>query len=346
MTTRINQSLFFSVLFAFLAMVSMNTKASAQFTYYNYQYADFTRYLIPDPKTYDYFDAGDTQQNTVNSYLLSQLADKIYMDAPTLSSFRQQLEEEFGPQGLEVEHVFMNWWTGTDGAVLSNEDAVFVVFRGTSSQGTPSPWSDYLGDIDDDFKQVTVAQKTFWVHKGFWHNVDSVINGIILAVTPHYSEGKKVWICGHSLGGANATLAGMRLHYQYGIDVQGIETFGAPKVGDIGLKSKFQDANNHGIRLDQRTKRWVMHNDPAHTFFEKALIPYKTTFLKWNYYEHVGIINKIYPQYDGNFHFYLNSSSSTMVYNSLYGGLMNEHTWYDEALRYKLYKEGYGYVAE
>lgn len=345
MKTNFTSQLIVGTFFFLAALLSMHRQASAQFTLLpSMQYSDFQLYLDDAPRSFDFFDAEATQDNTVNSYLLALLSDKIYTNALTQTGFRQQLEEEFGPRGLNVDHVFMNAWTGTDGAVLSNNDAVFIVFRGTSSNGSLTPWADYLGDVDVDMVQKTIAGKSFWAHKGFWNNVDSVLPGIRAVVAPQFLQGKRVWICGHSLGGANATIAGLRLHYEYKIDIQRIETFGAPKAGDSGLKAKFYDANEHGKDLVSRTTRWAMYNDPVHTFFSGAYIKPGYYFV-WRNYQHVGQVNKIYAQSNGTFNFYLNSSDYPMTYQSIYG-LLNEHCWYDEALEYKLRSEGFNYVID
>ncbi len=335
-----NFSLKQTILLSMIAIgfLSVSTN-STQAQYYYTPLTPIRFYTQP----YDFFNPNQTQPSIVNSYLLSQLSFKIYTMSLNESQLREDLEEIFEPQGLDVDYVFMNSWTGTEGAILSNDDSVFLVFRGTSAQGTPlySIMADYVGDVDDDFKYVNIAGKYCYVHKGFWHNVDSEFGPIRQRILQAYQQGKKVFITGHSLGGANAAIAAIRLHYQYDINISGLQTFGAPKVGDINLKSLCQGPNKNGAELADMTQRWVFWGDPAPTFFDKELVWINKRW-RWKYYEHFGKVNKIFAQNDGGYNVYFNTSEYTN-YESLLG-LQNEHNGYFDALKDVMIEQGYGYL--
>ena len=328
-----------SICTAVLMTVSGNIAANAQ---YIVTPIDYSRFYWRD---FDFFDADDDGTSLINGHLLCDLSFGVYDKGENEAMFRSQMEAAYGPKGLAVDYVFMNSFTGTEGAILSNDDTVFLVFRGTSAQGTPwwSIGADYLGDIDDDFRRITIDQKSCYVHKGFWLNVDSEFSGIREMVAARVAEGKKLWVTGHSLGGANATLAALRLHYQYDIDVQGLHTFGAPKVGDSDMVSMFGNYNNQGRKLRDVTVRWIMSGDPAPTFFrgEFVWMGYKKGW-QYKYYRHVGTSNTIYPQQPGQFNFYYDTNGN-ISYDD-FGGLFDEHMWYDDALEEELIQQGYGYV--
>jgi hypothetical protein len=55
------------------------------------------------------------------------------------------------------------------------------------------------------------------------------IHGLL---TDHGAKDKNLWITGHSLGGAMATIAGAMCRWEGSLNVAGVYTFGAPKVGD------------------------------------------------------------------------------------------------------------------
>ena len=327
-------------------LIASERNASAQIgTVQVVNYDQFWCWANQNAPLYDNFNACPTQHSIVNSYLLCRLSMGIYTSSMNEYQLRNDLEEMYEPLGLTVKYVFMNPWTGTEGAVFTNDNVVIVVFRGTSSAGTPyyTVPADYLGDADDDMRYVTVAGKSFYVHKGFWHNVDSEYHGIRNIVRHEYNEGKSVFVTGHSLGGANATLMALRLHYESDIDVEGLVTFGAPKVGDSGMKATCQGDNKNGKELEDATTRWCVHGDPAPTFWQKALVwSWGAKKYFWNYYTHFGTVNRAYRQSDGSYNVYYNTSTS-QSYNSIWN-LWDEHMAYEDATEAELIEQGYGYL--
>src|SRR5207249_4492483 len=70
------------------------------------------------------------------------------------------------------------------------------------------------------------------------------------------SPGQKLWLTGHSLGGALATLAAAHL----GRDaVQGLYTYGCPRVGDVKFTSVLPEASH--FRFVHR-RDWVVEQPP------------------------------------------------------------------------------------
>jgi len=88
-----------------------------------------------------------------------------------------------------------------------------VTFRGTQN---PRNW---LNDLDAKFTRYQGA----YVHAGFLNYYLSLKPGILKSLKPNMP----VYITGHSLGGAAALLAAMELP-----NVEGVCTFGAPRVGN------------------------------------------------------------------------------------------------------------------
>ena len=91
---------------------------------------------------------------------------------------------------------------------------------------------------------------------------------------------KKIWVTGHSLGGAVPILFAFRLQHEGKVDVQGVHTFGAPAVGDINWKNAIA-----GEILS--IQRWVLEGDPA----PHPLVP---LIMGEPRYYHVGMINNLY----------------------------------------------------
>jgi triacylglycerol lipase len=120
----------------------------------------------------------------------------------------------------------------TQGFVVENQDAILVAFRGTQ----PNRAMDWFVDANAILRQWDhpVGQ----VHKGFYEALRAVW-GVTLPdgrqVLPKrlVSRGRKtVWITGHSLGGALAELCAAQAHFVSHVPIQGVYTFGQPRVGN------------------------------------------------------------------------------------------------------------------
>jgi triacylglycerol lipase len=68
------------------------------------------------------------------------------------------------------------------------------------------------------------------VHSGFWEEANKVYPGILEAVKAGRKKDEKVYVCGHSLGGAMAVLVAEMLCHDK-IPVEELKTFGQPRVG-------------------------------------------------------------------------------------------------------------------
>ncbi|MGW8257986.1 MAG: lipase family protein, partial [Thermoguttaceae bacterium] len=79
------------------------------------------------------------------------------------------------------------------------------------------------------------------VHSGFADAVDEVFPSV-LSLLPASSGCKSLWITGHSLGGAMATLASVRLA-DAGYSIGGVYTYGSPRVGDRVFRDSYHWPN-------------------------------------------------------------------------------------------------------
>ncbi len=122
--------------------------------------------------------------------------------------------------------------SGADGYVISSQEYLVIVFRGTKG----------FKDLKYDTKAFLVPFHNYGrVHKGFLMQLDSVWDQICSFVEQETIKSKivkKLWITGHSLGGAVALLAAIRFadtqffrnrnNYNFGQ----LYTFGQPRAGD------------------------------------------------------------------------------------------------------------------
>ncbi len=118
-----------------------------------------------------------------------------------------------------------------EGFVASTATAVCVAFRGTQS----------ITDWIRNLQIVPTSHPGGHVHLGFSTALDQIWTRISDELARQGGAQKFVWITGHSLGGAMATLAGMRLH-EADRKVTGFHTFGQPKVAKADFVANFNAA--------------------------------------------------------------------------------------------------------
>lgn len=115
-------------------------------------------------------------------------------------------------------HVFLE----DDGAqchIIWNADDVVLCFRGTE----PNEFSDIRADLN---ALPSRAQTKGFVHMGFQNEVDKLWDEIMQTLSSNNICNKNYFICGHSLGGAMATIAAARLG-----ETRCLYTYGSPRAG-------------------------------------------------------------------------------------------------------------------
>ena len=140
----------------------------------------------------------------------------------------------------------------TQGYVMANEDAIVVSFRGTQGKDL----RDWITNLDFD----RIETPDGWVHCGFNKAVDRVFEDLLLAVMKFRTQGQALFLTGHSLGGALATLTTLRL-INAGQSVQGLYTFGSPRVGDRTYFDRFTTALDPKLAEAPRHRAFRIVND-------------------------------------------------------------------------------------
>mgnify|MGYP001219526560 CR=1 FL=1 len=140
--------------------------------------------------------------------------------------------------------------------VAKNSDVIVIAFRGTE----PKQFSDIKADLMAWKKRSRVGGQ---VHAGFKGEVDKLWADI--RVSLGRKGGRDIYLCGHSLGGAMATICASRLISETNSGgVEGLYTYGSPKVG--GRKYTWhlhvQDLEHHRFvnnnDMVTRTPLWIM----------------------------------------------------------------------------------------
>jgi predicted lipase len=137
--------------------------------------------------------------------------------------------------------------------VANHEDFTWIVFRGTDE------WRDWL----DNVNVPAIDHPLGRVHRGFQLALDDIWPAILGVVKKYHKKRRRpIWITGHSLGGALATVAAADLIHQ-DRPFYGVYTFGQPRCGDrqfsrffnVEAKSRyfrFQNNNDIVSRIPQR----------------------------------------------------------------------------------------------
>lgn len=129
------------------------------------------------------------------------------------------LDEE-GKKGYKLLNYSGHKFLDIDGAqchIVWNKEEIVICFRGTE----PDELTDVLADLN------AIPRKSMtdgWVHSGFRGELDKLWDSILEV----YNKQKDLplYICGHSLGAAMATIATSRLP-----ETIELYTFGSPRVG-------------------------------------------------------------------------------------------------------------------
>lgn len=123
---------------------------------------------------------------------------------------------------------------GTQGYIASRDQMLLIAFRGTNKQ---------LQDIVTNTDIALIPGPVGQVHRGFHHGLKQVWPRM-LDYFYGMHQGQPVWLTGHSLGAALATLATARFKFDPAdqIKIQGLYTFGSPRVGDENFATAFDQA--------------------------------------------------------------------------------------------------------
>jgi len=165
----------------------------------------------------------------VNAWWLIEAATLVYADKAFAT------EKFIQNAGFQAVEYFEG--KATQCYVASNEKYAVVAFRGSEARLRKGD-SD-IGYIFADWMANFDFAPEPWeqggnVHRGFMGALDEIWNDLEDHVANLQKNNRKIWMTGHSLGAALATLAADR----YG-NVQGLYTYGSPRVGDRNFKEDF-----------------------------------------------------------------------------------------------------------
>lgn len=135
---------------------------------------------------------------------------KIVLEVPFLEKIRFLRDDQASPRGF----------------VAIAPRGVVVSIKGTDS----------LGDAQSDANIAKVPYYTGRVHAGFFHEFSEVWDQVKAHVVELFPQKPSLFVTGHSLGGAVATLMAAAIAAEMKTSVR-VVTFGSPRVGDAEFAS-------------------------------------------------------------------------------------------------------------
>ena len=156
------------------------------------------------------------------AWTLANMAKLAYLPFEESDLGMEQLEYSLQSGWFNLVKTFNK--KGTQAFLAKNDEFAVLAFRGTQ----PTRWEDVRTDLRA-LKEKTIEGK---VHKGFKEAFDDVRDEIFDIVRKSIGKDLPLYITGHSLGAALATVATQELAEEFDDLIAACYTFGSPRVGD------------------------------------------------------------------------------------------------------------------
>lgn len=216
--------------------------------------------------------------NFVNAYLLAQVSQLSYKSSVNADSsdesYKEAVRWALMNSGISPAHaketIFLNSreikdeqgnsTPGTQGLIIFHQETAIIAFRGSEKKFNDWAYNanikrtDFPYEINDEGGN---GDET--IHQGFLEAFQAVVPKSESDKSKFDSILKKlkscnyIWLTGHSLGGAIAIIAASFLKKRGFNNIQGIYTYGAPRVGN-------DDYRNYINRVF-KNKYWRFMND-------------------------------------------------------------------------------------
>lgn len=183
-------------------------------------------------------------------YNIANICELSYRDPSELQAYCHK-KPQYAPI-IKTAIFVTNLETDAQAYIFYTTDTIYVCFRGTSST------KDKL--IDLQLTTTRFLQEHVFVHKGFYDQYQSISKEIkhhIHNILAYYRQ-PNILCCGHSLGGALATICSVDLKFSVCApnNVSNV-TFGSPRVGNKHFRNLYASLINH-----KNSFRIADRNDP------------------------------------------------------------------------------------
>lgn len=169
----------------------------------------------------------------------------VYNASLAVLAYSQKEQIKWNDYGLELVKWIENKKSDTQGFVATRDKSIYVVWRGSESK------KDFQNDASID--KVPFLNEGEKVHIGFKSCWESVVgdtyDAIDTALENLQGETTDIVVCGHSLGGAVATLYAhsIKKHYPH-YNIKCV-TIGSPRVGNKVFKDNYDSYEIDTLRV-------------------------------------------------------------------------------------------------
>ena len=170
------------------------------------------------------FDGETSDYSIPNAYWLARASSLAYQNEANIKS---EIENDWQIKQFTLKIFDVK---DTFAFLLETEEMMLVAFRGTNS----------LVDWLDNINLELVAGPGGKVHEGFYTALNCIWVDLYRYILQERGT-RSLWLTGHSLGAALATLATAKLRLERDEPVQGLHTFGQPRTGDRNFARHFNE---------------------------------------------------------------------------------------------------------
>jgi triacylglycerol lipase len=182
------------------------------------------------------FEPNATLYSPVNALSLARAARLAYHDQFAIASLIRNWN-------FTQFHFFEQ--NNTQAFMMGNDQLIVLAFRGTEGNSI----KDWMTDVSINLIEDCYGE----VHRGFSFGLNEIWQDVLLKLKSFRTQNQPLFITGHSLGAALATIAAARLSAPH--QVQGVYTFGSPRVGNQDFAACFDSV------YSGRAFRFVNNND-------------------------------------------------------------------------------------
>lgn len=233
------------------------------------------------------------KHDSVTAYLLALCNYYTYPDLSQIKDYKSSNElidslvTKFQPYGIDSCYYLENKLTSTNLVIFESDNSLIISFRGSENKGgIKNIYRDWI-KTDLDATMAAVADwDSVYLHQGFVNAYFSIKDTLIQTLDAINQYHKKIYLTGHSLGGALAIVAATDFKWN-NIATTAVYTYGAPKVGGTAFK-QFYDSLNIPSFCYINENDMVTKLPPSKSFWTKEYCPcYDVSFC--GQYQNIGI---------------------------------------------------------